>query len=165
MPGRSRRRWLGCVVVARARPVFYAGAVHLGLIAIVVREYDPAIRFFVDGLGFELLEDSLALTNDGRPKRWVVVRPPGAATGVLLARADGNDQAAIAGKQAAGRVGFFLHVEDFDAAYARMAAAAVQFLTAPRAEPYGHVAVFADIAGNKWDLIGPRRKTASSHPQ
>ena len=131
------------------------GVVHLGLIAIVVSEYDPAIRFFVDALGFELVEDSPALTNDGRPKRWVVVRPPGAATGVLLARADGDAQAAIAGKQAAGRVGFFLHVEDFDTAYARMASAGVQFLTVPRTEPYGHVAVFADIAGNKWDLIGP----------
>ena len=126
---------------------------HLGLIAIVVSEYDAAIRFFVDGLGFELAEDSPALTNDGRPKRWVVVRPPGAATGVLLARADGDDQDAIVGKQAAGRVGFFLHVEDFDAAYARMASAGVQFLTAPRTEPYGQVAVFRDIAGNKWDLI------------
>ena len=128
---------------------------HLGLIAVVVSEYDPAISFFVDALGFELVEDSPALTNDGRPKRWVVVRPPGAATGLLLARADGDDQAAVVGRQAAGRVGFFLHVEDFDTAYARMASAGVQFLTAPRAEPYGHVAVFADIAGNKWDLIGP----------
>ncbi|HXW47274.1 MAG TPA: VOC family protein [Streptosporangiaceae bacterium] len=127
----------------------------MGLVAIVVSEYDAAIRFFVDGLGFELVEDSPALTNDGRLKRWVVVRPPGAATGVLLARADGDDQAVIVGKQAAGRVAFFLHVEDFDAAYARMAAAGVQFLTAPRTEPYGQVAVFADIAGNKWDLIGP----------
>jgi catechol 2,3-dioxygenase-like lactoylglutathione lyase family enzyme len=129
--------------------------VHLGLIAIVVGEYDPAISFFVDALGFELVEDSPALTNDGRSKRWVVVRPPGAETGLLLARADGEDQAAAVGKQAAGRVGFFLHVEDFDAAYARMTSASVQFLVAPRIEPYGRVAVFLDIAGNKWDLIGP----------
>ena len=107
--------------------------------------------------GFELVEDSPALTNDGWPKRWVVVRPPGAATGVLLARADGDDQTALVGKQAAGRVGFFLHVEDFHAAYARMAAAGVQFLTVPRREPYGDVAVFTDIAGNKWGLIGPVR--------
>jgi catechol 2,3-dioxygenase-like lactoylglutathione lyase family enzyme len=128
---------------------------HLGLVAVVVSEYDPAINFFVDALGFELVEDSPAVTNDGRPKRWVVVRPPGAATGLLLARADGDDQAAAVGKQAAGRVGFFLQVEDFEAAYARMAAAGVRFLTAPRTEPYGQVAVFADIAGNKWDLIGP----------
>src|SRR6266699_978903 len=133
----------------------YAGAVHLGLVAIVVSEYDPAIKFFVDALGFELAEDSPALTTDGRPKRWVVVRPPGAATGLLLARADGEDQAAVVGRQVAGRVGFFLHVEDFDASYAQMASAGVQFLTAPRTEPYGRVAVFADIAGNKWDLIGP----------
>jgi catechol 2,3-dioxygenase-like lactoylglutathione lyase family enzyme len=129
--------------------------VHLGLVAVVVSEYDPAITFFVDALGFDLAEDSPALTNDGRPKRWVVVRPPGAATGLLLARADGEDQAAMVGKQAAGRVGFFLQVGDFAAAYARMTSAGVLFLTAPRAEPYGQVAVFLDIAGNKWDLIGP----------
>jgi catechol 2,3-dioxygenase-like lactoylglutathione lyase family enzyme len=129
--------------------------VHLGLIAIVVREYDPAISFFVDVLGFELVEDSPSLTNDGRPKRWVVVRPPGAETGLLLARADGEDQAAFIGRQAAGRVGFFLHVKDFDAAYTRMAARGVEFLTAPRTEAYGRVAVFLDISGNKWDLLGP----------
>jgi catechol 2,3-dioxygenase-like lactoylglutathione lyase family enzyme len=159
MPHRARRSVHGRAgwvrPSSRARLVFYAGGVHLGLIAIVVQGYDPAISFFVDVLGFELAEDSPALTNDGRPKRWVVVRPPGAATGLLLARADGEDQAAIVGKQAAGRVGFFLHVENFAAAYARLASAGVQFLTAPRTEPYGHVAVFLDIAGNKWDLIGP----------
>jgi catechol 2,3-dioxygenase-like lactoylglutathione lyase family enzyme len=130
---------------------------HLGLVAIVVSDYDPAIRFFVDALGFELVEDSASLTNDGRPKRWVVVRPPGAQTGLLLARADGEEQAAAVGHQAAGRVGFFLQVPDFEAAYARMTSAGVQFMSAPRAEPYGQVAVFADIAGNKWDLIGPAR--------
>ena len=138
---------------------------HLGLVAIVVSEYDPAIGFFVDKLGFELVEDSPSLTNDGRPKRWVVVRPPGAATGVLLARADGPDQAPAIGNQAAGRVGFFLHVDDFDAAYTRMTSAGVQFVTAPRIEPYGRVAVFLDVAGNKWDLIGPgecpRRNSAT----
>jgi catechol 2,3-dioxygenase-like lactoylglutathione lyase family enzyme len=131
---------------------------HLGLISLVVSEYEPAIAFFVDVLGFELAEDSPSLTNDGRPKRWVVVRPPGAATALLLARADGEEQAAVVGNQAAGRVGFFLHVEDFGAAYDRMTAAGVQFLTDPRAEPYGRVVVFRDIAGNKWDLIGPRDK-------
>ena len=128
---------------------------HLGLIAIVVSDYDPAISFFVDVLGFELAEDAAALTNDGRAKRWVVVRPPGAATGLLLARADGEDQAAVVGRQVAERVGFFLNVDDFDAAYARMTSAGVRFLTVPRTEPYGQVAVFLDIAGNKWDLIGP----------
>jgi len=134
----------------------YAGAVHLDLIAIVVREYDPAIDFFVGALGFELVEDSPALTTSGgRPKRWVVVRPPGAATGLLLARADGERQAAAVGNQVAGRVGFFLRVEDFDAAYARMTSAGVEFVSPPRTEPYGRVAVFLDIAGNRWDLLGP----------
>jgi catechol 2,3-dioxygenase-like lactoylglutathione lyase family enzyme len=133
----------------------YPDRMHIGLVTVVVSEYDPAIAFFVDALGFELAEDSPALTNDGRPKRWVVVRPPGATTGLLLAQADGEDQAAMVGNQAAGRVGFFLNVEDFDAAYARMAANGVRFLTTPRTEPYGRVAVFLDIAGNKWDLIGP----------
>lgn len=121
----------------------------------MVREYDPAIEFFVHALGFELVEDSPATTNDGRPKRWVVVRPPGADTGLLLARADGEEQAAVVGRQAAGRVGFFLQVEDFDAAYQRMSSAGVVFVGAPRDEAYGRVAVFTDIAGNKWDLIGP----------
>ncbi|MGO8958289.1 MAG: VOC family protein [Streptosporangiaceae bacterium] len=128
---------------------------HLSLVAIVVREYDPAISFFVRILGFELVEDSPSLTNDGRPKRWVVVRPPGAGTGLLLVRADGEEQLAVVGKQVAGRVGFFLHVADFDAAYLRMTAAGVEFVTPPRSEPYGRVAVFRDIAGNRWDLLGP----------
>jgi catechol 2,3-dioxygenase-like lactoylglutathione lyase family enzyme len=131
-------------------------AVHLDLIAIVVPEYDPAIDFFVGALGFELVEDSPALTTDGgRPKRWVVVRPPGAATGLLLAQADGERQAAAIGNQVAGRVGFFLRVEDFGAAYARMTTAGVEFVSPPRTEPYGQVAVFLDIAGNRWDLLGP----------
>lgn len=81
---------------------------HLELVALNVRDYDRAIRFFVDVLQFELIEDSPTLTNDGRAKRWVVVRPPRAATGMLLARADGVDQTAAAGNQTAGRVGFFL---------------------------------------------------------
>lgn len=122
---------------------------------IVVQEYDPAIEFFVAALGFELAEDSPSSTNDGRPKRWVVVRPPGAETGILLARADGERQTAAAGNQVAGRVGFFLQVDDFDAAYERMSSAGVDFVTPPRAAPYGRVAVFRDIAGNRWDLLGP----------
>ena len=134
---------------------------HLGLVTVVVSEYDPAISFFVDALGFELAEDSPAVTNDGRPKRWVVVRPPGAETGLLLARADGEYQASVVGKQAAGRVAFFLHVDDFEAAYTRMASAGVQFVTEPRTEPYGRIAVFLDIAGNKWDLIGPAARSGT----
>jgi len=124
------------------------------LVSLVVREYDPAIDFFVRILGFELVEDVPSLTNDGRPKRWVVVRPIGAATGILLARADGERQESVVGQQFAGRVGFFHRVDDFDATYARMAAAGVEFVTAPRTEAYGQVAVFIDIAGNRWDLLG-----------
>jgi catechol 2,3-dioxygenase-like lactoylglutathione lyase family enzyme len=130
--------------------------VHLSLVAVVVADYDPAIEYFVDVLGFELVEDSPAVTTvGGHPKRWVVVRPPGAATGLLLARADGERQAAAIGNQVAGRVGFFLHVDDVAESYERMSRAGVEFVTEPRDEPYGRVVVFADIAGNKWDMIGP----------
>jgi catechol 2,3-dioxygenase-like lactoylglutathione lyase family enzyme len=124
------------------------------LVTIVVPDYDEAIAFFTGALGFDLVEDSPSLTGDGRPKRWVVVRPPGAQTGVLLARADGERQRAVAGEQVAGRVGFFLRVDDVERAYARMTGAGVRFVTAPRTEPYGRVAVFLDIAGNRWDLLG-----------
>jgi catechol 2,3-dioxygenase-like lactoylglutathione lyase family enzyme len=126
----------------------------LDLVALIVSEYDPAIDFFVRILGFELVEDVPALTNDGRPKRWVVVRPPGAATGILIARADGEEQERMVGNQFAGRVGFFLRVDDFRASYERMLAAGVTFLKPPRTEAYGQVAVFVDVAGNKWDLLG-----------
>jgi catechol 2,3-dioxygenase-like lactoylglutathione lyase family enzyme len=129
--------------------------VNLDLVTIVVHDYDAAITFFVDVLGFDLVEDSPSQTNDGRPKRWIVVRPPGATTGLLLAQADGDRQAAIVGEQVAGRVGFFLRVDAFAASYDRMSAAEVEFVTAPRAEPYGQVAVFVDVAGNRWDLLGP----------
>jgi catechol 2,3-dioxygenase-like lactoylglutathione lyase family enzyme len=129
---------------------------HLEHVAIVVHDYDPAIEFFVDALGFELVEDSPALTSEGqRPKRWVVVRPPGARTGILLARADGEEQAHVVGRQFAGRVGLFLRVDDFDAVHQRLLARGVEFVREPRSEPYGRVAVFLDVAGNRWDLLGP----------
>jgi catechol 2,3-dioxygenase-like lactoylglutathione lyase family enzyme len=128
---------------------------QVSLVAIVVHEYDPAIRFFVDVLGFELVEDSPSTTNDGRPKRWVVVRPPGAETGLLLAQADGGEQAAAVGRQAGGRVGFFLRVDDFDATFERLVAEQVEIVGPPRDEPYGRVCVFVDVAGNRWDLLGP----------
>ena len=124
-------------------------------VALIVEDYDSAIAFFVEALGFELVEDSPSLTNDGRPKRWVVVRPPGAVTGLLLARADGEHQQAAVGAQFAGRVGLFLRVEDFAGAYERMVSAGVEFVSSPRSEPYGRVAVFLDIVGNRWDLLGP----------
>ena len=123
-------------------------------VALIVDDYDEAIRFFVDALGFELVEDSPSLTNDGRPKRWVVVRPPGATTAILLAQADGERQERAVGDQFAGRVGLFLRVDDFQASYDRMRAAGVEFVSEPRHEPYGSVAVFLDVAGNRWDLLG-----------
>ena len=128
---------------------------RIDLCTLVVRDYDEAIRFFTEALGFELVEDSPSLTNDGRPKRWVVVRPAGGGTGLLLARADGARQEAVVGDQTAGRVGFFLQVDDFRAAYDRMTAYGVEFVSAPRTQPYGQVAVFLDVAGNRWDLLGP----------
>jgi catechol 2,3-dioxygenase-like lactoylglutathione lyase family enzyme len=132
---------------------------HLQLVALVVRDYDAAIRFFVDLLQFELVEDTPSLTNDGRPKRWVVVRPAGGETGILLARADGDQQLESAGRQFAGRVGLFLRVDDFERVYRGLASAGVPIVTAPRDEPYGRVAVFQDLEGNRWDLLGPDPRT------
>ena len=136
---------------------------HLELVALVGQDYDAAIHFFVDVLRFELVEDTPSLTNDGRPKRWVVVRPSGGQTGILLARADGDHQAGIVGQQFAGRVGLFFRVDDFETAYQRMVAAGVRFVSAPRDEPYGRLAVFLDLEGNRWDLLGddPRRSVSA----
>ncbi len=123
---------------------------HLGLATLVVRDYDEAIGFYTGALGFELRED----TALGDGKRWVVVGPPGARTGLLLAKADGADQEARAGDQAGGRVAFFLHTDDFAREHERMRTAGVRFEEPPRHEPYGTVAVFRDLYGNRWDLIG-----------
>ena len=128
---------------------------YLERVSLIVEDYDEAIRFFVDALGFELVEDEPAVTSkEGRPKRWVMVRPPGGQTGVLLAQADGDHQRAAVGEQFAGRVGLFLRVEDFDAQYERMVRAGVEFVEPPRDEAYGRVAIFRDVAGNRWDLLG-----------
>jgi catechol 2,3-dioxygenase-like lactoylglutathione lyase family enzyme len=125
-------------------------------VALIVTDYDEAIRFFVDVVGFELVEDTPARTSEGaRAKRWVVVRPPGATTGLLLAQADGERQVGAVGEQFGGRVGLFVRVDDFDACYERMREAGARFVAEPREEPYGRVAVFLDIAGNRWDLLGP----------
>ena len=129
---------------------------NLHLVALIVDDYDRAIDFFVRVLQFELIEDVPSTTTDGRPKRWVVVRPAGGTTGILLARADGEHQRAAVGQQFAGRVGLFLRVDDFEATYQRMIDAHVEFVRPPRDEPYGKVAVFVDIAGNRWDLLGPQ---------
>jgi catechol 2,3-dioxygenase-like lactoylglutathione lyase family enzyme len=124
----------------------------IALTSLLVADYDPAIAFFTEALGFELVEDAPM----GGPKRWVVVRPPGAESGLLLARADGPDQVARIGDQTGGRVFLFLNTDDFARDHARMTAAGVRFLEPPRQEPYGVVAVFEDLCGNRWDLIEPK---------
>jgi catechol 2,3-dioxygenase-like lactoylglutathione lyase family enzyme len=125
----------------------------LSLVSLLVADYDEAIAFFTRALNFELCED----TPLGDGKRWVVVRPPGGAgCGLLLARADRSTQTARIGDQAGGRVFLFLETDDFERDHARMTAAGVRFVEPPRHEPYGVVAVFEDICGNRWDLIQPR---------
>jgi catechol 2,3-dioxygenase-like lactoylglutathione lyase family enzyme len=121
-------------------------------VTLLVEDYDSAIEYFVQRLGFELVEDSRALAHDGHPKRWVI-RPPHAVTGLLLAQADGDEQTAATGSQVGDRVGFFLEVDDFDRTYERMVASGVEFVSPPCSEPYGNAVVFRDIAGNRWDLI------------
>ena len=129
---------------------------YLEHFSLIVDDYDVAIEFFVGKLGFELVADSPAFTTEGqRPKRWVVVRPPGARTGLLLARADGARQSEAVGDQFAGRVGLFLRVDEFRDAYERMRASGVEFVSEARCEQYGQVAVFVDVSGNRWDLLGP----------
>ncbi len=125
----------------------------LDLVSVIVSDYDEAVAFFVGILDFDLVEDEPSLTNDGKPKRWVVVRPKGGGTGLLLAQADGELQKAAVGSQFAERVGLFLRVDDFDQTYDRLVEAGVVFVSEPRSEPYGKVAVFIDIAGNRWDLL------------
>ncbi|MEO3973786.1 VOC family protein [Streptomyces sp. CAU 1734] len=125
---------------------------HLGLVALVVRDYDEAIDFYVNRVGFDLVED----TARGAGSRWVVVAPRGSReTALLLARADGPAQEARVGDQLGGRVGHFLNTDDFGRDHARMLAAGVVFEEEPRHEPYGTVAVFRDLYGNRWDLIEP----------
>ncbi|WP_052847525.1 VOC family protein [Streptomyces avicenniae] len=129
---------------------------HLGLITLLVPDYDEAIAYYTGILGFELRSD-LPVHEPGRPnKRWVVIAPgPDAQTGLLLARADGERQTARVGDQSGGRVGFFLYTDDFDADHSRLKKAGVTFEQQPRNEPYGRVAVLTDRYGNRWDLIEP----------
>lgn len=131
---------------------------QISLIALVVDDYDDAIEFYVDVLGFELVEDL-----DQGHKRWVEVRPPRAETGLLLAQADGAAQQARVGDQTGGRVGFFLTTADFAGDHARLLAAGVHFEEEPRHEPYGTVAVFRDLYGNRWDLIEARSTSGDLH--
>jgi catechol 2,3-dioxygenase-like lactoylglutathione lyase family enzyme len=123
---------------------------HLGLVALLVRDYDEAIAFFTDALGFDLIQDTMLSAE----KRWVIVAPRGAsATALLLARAATTAQLERVGDQTGGRVGWFLHTDDFSRDYEAMRARGVTFLEAPRSEPYGRVAVFSDLYGNRWDLV------------
>ena len=125
----------------------------LGLVALVVRDYDEALEFFVGKLGFSLVEDS---DVPEQSKRWVVVSPPGAVeTRLLLARASSPEQHARIGAQTGGRVFLFLYTDDFWRDYERYAAEGVEFVRPPRREPYGTVAVFKDLYGNLWDLLQP----------
>ena len=128
---------------------------HLAHIALIVRDYDEAIAWFMGVLGFTLVEDS---PQPEQGKRWVVVAPPGAREGgasILLARAATQEQAAAIGEQAGGRVFLFLRTDDFWRDYHAFTAKGVRFVREPAAQPYGHVAVFEDLYGNRWDLIGP----------
>jgi lactoylglutathione lyase len=123
---------------------------RIGYVALVVREYDEAIAFYTEKLGFELIEDT-PLESE---KRWVLIRPPsGSGTALLLARAATPEQAAAIGNQTGGRVFLFLHTDDFWRDFNSFTARGVQFVRPPKAEAYGTVAVFVDLYGNKWDLL------------
>jgi predicted enzyme related to lactoylglutathione lyase len=128
-----------------------AMSLKVATVTLVVDDYDHAIAFYRDVLGLDLIAD----TQLGGGKRWVAVAGAGGAR-LLLAQADGDSQAAAIGNQTGGRVGFFLETDDFEQDHARLVAAGVKFLEAPRHEPYGSVAVFEDFYGNKWDLIEPK---------
>lgn len=125
---------------------------RIGAVTFLVRDYNEAIAWFRDALGFELVED----TPLGGGKRWVLVSPGKGATPFLLAEASTDEQRARIGDQTGGRVGFFLHTDDFARDHARMTAAGVRFREEPRHETYGTVAVFEDLYGNLWDLIEPK---------
>lgn len=138
----------------------------LGLVSVVVRDYDEALGFYVGVLGFDLVENTPVPEEN---KRWVVVRPPGARYGgILLARASDEEQAAHVGNQTGGRVFLFLYTDDFERDYATYRGRGVVFVRPPRELPYGTVAVFRDLYGNLWDLLEPKsewqeRSCRSSH--
>jgi catechol 2,3-dioxygenase-like lactoylglutathione lyase family enzyme len=123
---------------------------HLGALALIVADYDEAIAWYTRALRFEVVED----TDLGGGKRWVLLAPPGShETRLLLAQAQGNEQASCIGNQTGGRVFLFLHTDDFQRDWHRMRAAGVSFREEPREETYGTVAVFEDLYGNAWDLL------------
>jgi catechol 2,3-dioxygenase-like lactoylglutathione lyase family enzyme len=127
---------------------------HIGYVALLVRDYDEAISYYTERLGFEIVEDS----DLGDEKRWVLIAPPGSTeTRLLLARAASDREVSHIGNQAGGRVFLFLHTDDFQRDYKAFRARGVAFREMPREEPYGTVAVFDDIYGNRWDLLQRRR--------
>ena len=131
-------------------------AQKLGYVALVVRDYDEALAFYTQSLGFQLIED----TDLGDGKRWVLVRPPGSSgTDLLLARAVNPEQTSRIGNQTGGRVFLFLHTDDFWRDYRAMTARGVKFCRPPSEESYGTVAVFEDLYGNKWDLLQLKAKS------
>ena len=132
----------------------------LALISIVVRDYDEALAFFADILGFTVVEDTYIPEQD---KRWVVVAPPGSGAGLLLARAADSEQESRIGNQTGGRVFLFLHTDDFRRDYQRYRAKGVEFVREPRQEVFGTVAVFRDLYGNLWDLIQPPASSQAAH--
>lgn len=128
---------------------------YVGYITLLVREYDEAVAYYTRALGFTLIED----TPLPGGKRWVLVAPPGAReTRLLLSRAKNRREADAVGSQAGGRVFLFLHTDDFRRDHAAFTGRGVRFLEAPREEPYGTVAVFEDLYGNRWDLLELRRR-------
>lgn len=127
----------------------------IALVSLLVREYDEALAFFVGTLGFRVSADR---PMPAQNKRWVVVIPPGATTGIVLAQASTAEQRSAVGKQTAGRVFLFLHTDDFWRDYKAYAAKGVEFVCGPNEEPHGTVAVFKDLYGNLWDLIQPTRQ-------
>lgn len=122
---------------------------HLHAATLVVPDYDAGIEYYMGKLGFELRADHRLSDT----KRWVLVAPPGGEAQLLLAKAEGEDQVAAIGNQTGGRVGFFLHSNDFETDYVRLKASGVTFEEEPRHESYGSVAVFCDPFGNRWDLL------------
>ncbi len=131
----------------------------IAAVTLVVREYDEAIAFYTGRLGFRVVED----TALGGGKRWLVVAPPGDGPGLLLARAATPDQAARVGDQTSGRVAFFLRTDDFGRDHRDFLARGVRFAEEPRHEAYGTVAVFLNLYGNRWDLIGPATTPGDWH--
>jgi predicted enzyme related to lactoylglutathione lyase len=125
---------------------------ELALVALVVRDYDEALAFYIGVLGFDLVEDSEV---PGESKRWVVIRPGGGPVGLLLARAATPEQVERIGDQTGGRVFLFLHTDDLDRDYAAYRAKGVEFVREPKDMPFGRVAVFHDLYGNLWDLVQP----------